>query len=97
MTETKEILQVEHVRDVQLTALQKVMVGVATAFALWLGMTVYTTAVTVAVMQAQIKSLVDNNEDRYTASMAALATQTQLAIDLKQDQEIARLRTKHDK
>lgn len=57
-------MSAEHVKDVQLTLAQKAMVALATAFALWLGATVYQTAVSVAI-------LLDQNKDRYTGSQAA--------------------------
>ncbi|ASK88454.1 hypothetical protein [Sphingorhabdus sp. SMR4y] len=55
---------VEHVKDVQLSMGQKVMVTVFAAFAIWLGATVQNTAVSVAV-------LIDQNQDRYTGTQAA--------------------------
>lgn len=86
MSEEKE--RIQHLKDVQLSMGQKVLVTLFAAFAIWLGATVQTTAVSVAV-------LIDQNQDRYTATQASTDKASMSSRIEAVEKRTTRLETKH--
>lgn len=88
-------VEVEHVKDIELSALQKSFVGAVIVFIGWMGFTVYEMSIQVAVTSSQVDSLVVNAGDRYTATQAATDKRSTVTRIEAAERRIERLEDKH--
>lgn len=86
---------VEHVKDVELSSLQKAFVAGFIAFIAWMGVTVYTMSIKVAVTSSQVDQLVAGVGDRYTATQAVTDKRSMTTRIEAVERRLERLEDKH--